>query len=132
MDMSFLRTAKTIAVIGLSDIQDRPSYRVASYLQQHGYRIIPVNPHVRFVLHEPSFPSIQAIPTNIPIDIVDIFRKSEFVPDIVRSLLHRQEKPIIWMQEGVVSDEAKRLAESNNLPVVMNLCIMKEHQKLDP
>lgn len=132
MDTPLLLSAKTVAIVGLSNDNQRPSYLIARYLKQEGYRIIPVNPNVESVLEEKSYPSVSAIPRNIRIDIIDIFRKSEFVPAIVKDVLKRKEKPIIWMQEGVISEEAKHLAEAHGHLVMMNTCIMKEHQKLFP
>jgi predicted CoA-binding protein len=130
MDKNILNLAHTIAIVGLSPDVTKISYIVASYLQHHGYRIIPVNPNATTILGEQSYPSLSSIPTSIHIDIVDIFRKSEFVPMIVEEAIHRSEKPMVWMQEGVVSEEAKQQAELHGLFVVMDTCIMKEHQTL--
>jgi len=129
MDSQFPTTAHTIAVIGLSPDPTKISYIVASYMQQHGYKIIPVNPNAEKILDEPCYPSLTAVPPSIQIDIIDIFRKSEFVPDITREAIQRSDKPLIWMQEGIISKEAETLAHEHGLSVVMDLCIMKEHQK---
>jgi len=116
---------KTIAVVGLSDKEDRPSYRVASYLKGHGYRIVPVNPMITEWQGEKSYPNLEAIP--FPIDIVDIFRKSEDVPPIVKGAIAIG-AAAVWMQEGVVSEDAAREAEKAGLLVVMDRCLMKEHK----
>jgi predicted CoA-binding protein len=125
-----LLQAHTIAVVGLSNDINKPSYGVALYLQNHGYRIIPVNPNIDAWFGEKSYPSITAIPQSIHLDIIDIFRKSEYIPSIVEEVILRNEHPIIWMQEGIISKEAKQKASTHGFPVVMDACIMKEHQKL--
>jgi predicted CoA-binding protein len=122
-----LAGAHTIAVVGLSARRFRPSYGVAEYMQRAGYRIIPVNPTVAEVLGEKSYPSLDAVPE--PVDIVDIFRRSEHVPEIVEAAIRKGAKTI-WMQEGVVHEEAARRAESAGLTVVMDRCILKDHRRL--
>lgn len=119
---------KTIAVVGLSDKPERPSYDVAAYLQQNGFRIIPVNPNITNILGESSYPSISAIPNDVQIDVVDIFRRSEEVPAIVDEVIMSGRKPVIWMQEGVVSEEARAVAKAAGLTVVMDKCMKKAHQ----
>lgn len=126
-----LTPPKTIAVIGLSDKPKRPSYQVANYLQQQGFKIIPINPNINTVLGEKSYPSLSNLPKDIKIDIVDIFRKSEAVLDIIQKVLQLKMKPVIWMQEGVISPQAKELAEQNDLRVVMDKCMKKEHYALN-
>jgi uncharacterized protein len=122
-----------IAIVGLSDDTTKPSFRVAAYLKQHGYRIIPVNPFAHEVLGEKSYKSLQDIPQRIreTIDIVDIFRKSEDVPPIVQQSLElkrRVGRPyVIWMQEGIVNEAAAETARKAGLAVVMDKCLMKEH-----
>src|SRR3989344_3653896 len=96
-----VKSAKTIAVVGLSNKPERYSYQVADYLQKHGYRIIPVNPNVSDVLGEISYPDLLSIPQDIPIDIVDIFRRSELVLPHVAEAVKRGDIKLIWMQEGV-------------------------------
>src|SRR4051812_17693037 len=96
-----LRTARTIAVVGLSGKRFRPSYGVTEYMQRAGYRIIPVNPYETEILGERSYPNLDAVPDEI--DIVDIFRRSEFVPDIVEAAIRKHARAI-WMQEGVVHE----------------------------
>jgi predicted CoA-binding protein len=119
-----LRNCRTIAVVGLSSNPARPSYRVASYMQAQGYRVIPVNPDETNVLGEPSYPSLAAVACTI--DLVDIFRKSEDVLPIVEETIARGAKAI-WMQEGVVNEAAAARAAQASLPVVMDRCWRKEH-----
>ena len=122
-----LRTGRTIAVVGLSNRRTRPSYSVSEYMQAQGYRIIPVNPLVTEVLGETAYPRLEDVPDHV--DIVDIFRRSEFVPDIVESAI-RVGAGAVWMQEGVIHEEAARRAREARLMVVMDRCILKEHRKL--
>jgi hypothetical protein len=122
-----LRSARTIAVVGVSSKRFRPSYGVTEYMQRAGYRIIPVNPQETEVLGEKSYPDLDSIPG--PVDIVDIFRRSEFVPEIVDAAIRKGAK-MIWMQEGVIHEEAARRAEAAGLAVVMDHCILKEHRRL--
>ena len=119
-----LQSAKTIAVVGLSSSPLRPSYGVAAYLQSHGYRIIPVNPTIKGALGEKAYPSLRDVPEKI--DIVDIFRRPDNVPPIVDDAIAIQ-APVIWMQEGVVHEEAAAKARAAGIFVVMDLCILKEH-----
>ena len=122
-----LKTSKTIAVVGLSNRRQRPSYGVAQYLQSAGYRIIPVNPRESQILGEKCYPDLESIPDAV--DIVDIFRRPEFVPDIVEAAIRIGAKAI-WMQEGVVHEEAARRAEAAGLVVIMDRCILKDHRRL--
>jgi hypothetical protein len=122
-----LRTAHTIAVVGLSDKRWRPSYGVSEYMQRAGYRIIPVNPGVGEVLGEKCYPSVEAVPE--PIDIVNIFRRSEAVPEIVDAAIRIGAKAV-WMQEGVAHELAAARARGAGLVVVMDRCLLKEHRKL--
>jgi uncharacterized protein len=122
-----LRSAKTIAVVGLSSRRSRPSYGVSEYMQASGYRIIPVNPNETEILGEKSWASLEEIPEHV--DIVDIFRRPECVPEIVDSAIRIGAKGI-WMQEGVVNDEAAGKARAAGLEVVMDRCILKEHRKM--
>ena len=122
-----LRTSRTIAVVGLSNRRTRPSYGVSEYMQAQGYRIIPVNPHVTEVLGEKAYARLEDVPEHI--DIVDIFRRSEFVPDIVESAI-RVSAGAVWMQEEVVHEDAAARAREAGLTVVMDRCILKEHRRL--
>jgi uncharacterized protein len=124
-----LFSCKTIAVIGISPKEDRPSYRVASYLKLKGYRIIPVRPDGELILGEKVYHSLSEIPKEIGVDVVDIFRKSEDVPPIVEEAVQRGAK-VVWMQEGVIHKEAGEKAEKAGLKVVMDRCMKKEHQRL--
>jgi predicted CoA-binding protein len=123
-----LRRSRTIAVVGLSSKRFRPSYGVAEYMQEQGYRIIPVNPNESEVLGEKTYRSIEDVPEHI--DIVDIFRRSEFVGPIVESAI-RVGANAVWMQEGVVHEEAAQKARDAGLAVVMDRCILKEHMRLE-
>lgn len=122
-----LSSAKTIAVVGLSSKCFRASYGVSQYMQAAGYRIIPVNPHETEVLGERAYPSLESIPVGTKIDIVDIFRRSEEVPEVVEAAI-RIGARAIWMQEGVVNEAAAEKARRAGLAVVMDLCILKEHR----
>jgi uncharacterized protein len=122
-----LGSARTIAVVGLSARRFRPSYGVAEYMQRAGYRIIPVNPNIAEVLGEKSYASLDAVPE--PVDIVDIFRRPEHVPEIVEAAIRKGAKTI-WMQEGVVHEDAARRAEAAGLTVIMDRCILKDHRRL--
>ncbi len=122
-----LRAARVIAVVGLSSNRRRPSHGVSQYMQRAGYRIIPVNPNESEVLGERAYPSLEAVPGKI--DIVDIFRRSEFVPEIVEQAI-RVGAAAVWMQEGVVDEEAAARARAAGLTVIMDRCILKEHRRL--
>jgi predicted CoA-binding protein len=124
-----LTSARTIAVVGLSDKPERDSNEVARYLRSEGYRIIPVNPTLHEVLGEVSYPSISAIPSDVRIDIVDIFRRSDQVAPVVEEALERG-VGAIWMQLGVANAEAAEQAEAAGVPVVQDRCIMQEHRRL--
>lgn len=124
--------SKTVAIVGLSDKPDRPSYKVGLYLKNNGYNIIPVNPTVDEIFGLKSYPTILDIPKSINIDIIDIFRKPDQVIPIINDVIKSKRKPIIWMQEGVGTPEAKELAEKNGLETVMNMCMMKVHQNKTP
>jgi predicted CoA-binding protein len=121
-----LKTSRTIAVVGLTSRKFRPSYGVAEYLQSAGYRIIPVNPSEAEILGEKCYARLEDIPERV--DIVDIFRRSEFVPEIVDAAI-RIVARAVWMQEGVTHAEAAERARRAGLLVVMNTCILKEHIK---
>jgi hypothetical protein len=122
-----LNNSRTVAIVGLSANPERPSFVVGKYLKEHGYKIIPVNPGEKIILDETSYPDLAAIPENI--DLVDIFRKPEDVLPIVRQAIQTGAKAV-WMQEGVVNEEAAAEARKASLKVVMDKCIRKEHVKL--
>ncbi len=119
-----LAAYRTIAVIGLSSREARPSYGVSRYMQANGYRIIPVNPNEREVLGEKSYAHLSEIPEAV--EIVNVFRRSEFVGEIVESAIQNGAR-CIWMQEGVSDESAAARAREAGLAVVMNRCILKEH-----
>jgi len=122
-----LTTSKTIAVVGLSSKRHRPSYGVTEYMQSQGYRIFPVNPRETEILGERVYPDLGSVPE--PIDIVNVFRRSEFVPEIVDAAI-RAGARALWLQEEVVHLEAAAKAEAAGLTVIMDRCILKEHRKL--
>ena len=122
-----LASSKTIAVVGLSSKTFRPSYGVSKYLQSVGYRVIPVNPNETSILGEKCYPRLEDIPEKI--DIVDIFRRSELVPEVVDAAI-RIGAHAVWMQEGVINEAAAARARNAGLFVVMDLCIAKELYKL--
>lgn len=124
-----LTRAATIAVVGLSDKPERDSNEIARYLQSVGYRIVPVNPMLTQVLGERAYPSIDAIPASTPIDIVDVFRRSEDVPPVVDQAIARH-VPVVWMQLGVHHPEAAKRGKENGVTIVEDLCIMVAHRRL--
>lgn len=124
-----LKNAKTIAVIGLANSALRPSYGVAGYMQQHGYRIIPVNPMIEESLGEKSYKSLHDIPKEIKIDIVDVFRRPDAVPGVVDEVIDLK-LPALWLQETVVHEEAAEKARKAGVSVIMDRCILKEHRRL--
>ncbi len=124
-----LSRSKTVAVVGISPKEDRPSYTVAAYLKSKGYRILPVRPDGDAILGEKVYHSLSEIPKEIEIDVVDIFRRPEDVPPIVEEAIQRGAK-VIWMQERIVNEEAAARSEKAGLKVVMDRCLKKEHQRL--
>jgi predicted CoA-binding protein len=122
--LEILKTSKIIAVVGLSSRRMRPSYGVAEYMQSAGYRIIPVNPNETEVLGEKSYARLEEVPEHI--DIADIFRRSEYVPDIVDSAIHIGARAV-WMQEGVFHPAAAARAREAGLFAIEDSCILKEH-----
>jgi uncharacterized protein len=123
---TILETCRTLAVVGLSSKPARASYGVSSYMQSHGYRIIPVNPNEDSVLGEKSYPALDDVPESF--DAVVIFRRSEFVPGIVESAIRKGAR-VVWMQEGVQHEEAAHRAREAGLEVVQDRCILKEYAK---
>jgi uncharacterized protein len=121
-----LKRTKTIAVVGLSDSPLRPSYGVSAYMQSHGYKIIPVNPSIRGALGEKAIASLAEIEEKI--DMVDVFRRSEYVPELVDEAI-RLKVPAIWLQEDVIHEEAAEKARKAGIFVVMDKCILKEHRR---
>ena len=121
-----LKNAKTIAVVGLTDSPLRPSYGVSHYMLSQGYRIIPVNPNITDWMGEKAYATLLDVPEKV--DIVNVFRRSEFVPAIVEQAIQIK-APAIWMQEGVIHEEAAEKARQAGIFVVMDSCILKEHRK---
>ena len=121
-----LEKYKTLTIVGLSSKPMRPSHGVAQYMQEHGYRIIPVNPNESSVLGEKAYPSLDAV--SEPIEVVVIFRKPEHVPEVVEAAIRKGAK-VIWMQEGVIHENAAVRARQAGLAVIQDHCILKEHAK---
>ena len=127
LEEEILRKYRTVAVVGLSSNAERPSHRVARYLKQQGYRIIPVNPCETEVLGEKSYPDLCAV--EEPIEVVDIFREPKAVPRLVAQAMYVGAKAV-WMQEGIVHEAAAARARRAGMAVVMNHCMMKEHRRI--
>jgi hypothetical protein len=126
---SLLGEAKVVAVVGISSKPFRPSHDVASYLQEHGYRIVPVNPNETEVLGERAYASLLDIPRELHVDVVDVFRRAEHTPPVARDAVAIGAR-VLWLQEGIVSDEAARIAAEGGLEVIMGLCIKKVRERL--
>jgi predicted CoA-binding protein len=127
---SILGDARTIAVVGLSSNPERASYEVAEYLQSKGYLIVPVNPNETEVLGERVYPTLADIPSEIEIDVVDVFRRAEQTPAIAEEAVARGAK-VLWLQEGIANDDARRIGEAGGLSVVMGVCMRKQSQRLE-
>jgi predicted CoA-binding protein len=125
LEHDILRRSRTVAVVGLSPKEDRASHRVAAYLQEQGYTIIPVNPAAETILGEKSYPNLEAIPKGT-VDTVQLFRRAEDVPPIVEQAI-KLGVGAVWMQEGIVNEDAASRARQAGLDVVMDHCMMKEH-----
>jgi hypothetical protein len=124
--MEILEKYRNLAVVGLSSKPARPSHGVASYMQAHGYRIIPVNPCEQIVLGEKCYAALDDVPE--PVEVVVVFRRSEFVPEVIEAAIRKRAK-VVWMQEGVIHEEAAQRALAAGLQVIMDRCILKEHAK---
>lgn len=122
-----LTTARVIAVVGHSDRTYRTSYQIAGYLRRVGYTVYPVNPEVTSINGMPCYPSLADVPE--PVDIVNVFRRAEYLPDIIEQAIKITPK-VVWAQLGIYSDEAAQIAEAAKLPLVMNACIKVEHRRL--
>ena len=118
-------SCRIIAVVGLSGMTSRPSYRVATYMQEHGYTIIPINPNERDVLGQRAYPTLTSVPG--PIDLVNVFRRSEAVPAVVEEAIVIGARAV-WLQEGIVHEDSARRAVAAGLLVVMDRCWLKEHR----
>ena len=135
MDLkTVLEDAQTIAIVGCSPRAFQTSHRIAQYLQAAGYRIVPVNPYHEEILGEPCYPELQAIPEDVALDIVNVFRRSEFTEGVVHDAAERAGQtgryPVIWTQLGVHSPAAQEAAEAADLPYVASRCIMVDHRML--
>ena len=126
---SLMTEARVVAVVGLSSKPWRASHDVAAYLQDHGYRIVPVNPGETEVLGERAYPSLLDIPSEMRVDIVDVFRRAEHTPAIARDAVEIGAR-VLWLQEGIVSEEAARIAIEGGLEVIMGVCIRVERERL--
>ena len=126
---ALLGEARTVAVVGLSPTPGRHSYEVAAYLQSNGVRIVPVNPSVTEVLGERAYPSLTAIDPATRIDVVDVFRRAEHTPAIAREAVAIGARAL-WLQEGIVNEEAARIAEEGGLDVIMGLCMQKVRRRV--
>jgi uncharacterized protein len=127
---ALLGDARTIAVVGLSSKSDRPSNSVAAYLQGHGYRIVPVNPNEAEVLGEPAYPSLRDLPEDMRVDVVDVFRRAEETPDVARDAVAIGAR-VLWLQAGIVNEDAYRIATDAGLEVIMGVCIRSTIKRLD-
>jgi predicted CoA-binding protein len=127
MMKDILLSAKTIASVGLSSNQQKESFWIVSYLKDHGYRIIPVNPTADEILGEKAYPDLESVPEKI--DVVQIFRRPEDVPPVVESAIKVGAK-VVWMQEGIVNEEAAQQARAAGLQVVMDTCMRATHRRL--
>jgi predicted CoA-binding protein len=121
-------TLKNIAVVGMSKNEDKPAHYVPKYLIDHGYNVIPVNPTATEILERKSYPTVSSIPDKI--DIIDIFRRSEDVPSVVEDVIKKEGIKVIWMQEGISSKEAEKIAKEKDISTVYNRCMMAEHKRL--
>jgi hypothetical protein len=126
VEAEILRDSHVIAVVGLSSRRSRPSFGVSQYMQQSGYRIIPVNPTETEVLGEKAYPDLDSVP--VPVDLVNIFRRSDQVEPVVDAAIRIGAKAV-WMQEGIENEAAAAKARAAGLKVVMNRCILKEHYR---
>ncbi len=122
-----LKDTKTIAVVGLSADPTKESHSVAAYLKAHGYHIIPVNPGVKEILGEKSYPNLESIPE--PVDVVDVFRRPEHLPEIAEHAVKIGAK-VLWMQMGITNEDAAKTARAGGLEVVQDRCMMAEHSRL--
>jgi predicted CoA-binding protein len=127
---ALLGDARTIAVVGLSSKPDRPSNGVAAYLQAHGYRIVPVNPNETDVLGERAYPSLLDLPEDMHVDVVDVFRRAEETPAVARDAVAIGAR-VLWLQAGIVNEDAYRIASDAGLEVIMGVCIRTTIQRLD-
>jgi len=127
---ALLGDARTVAIVGLSSRPDRPSFEVAEYLQSKGCRIIPVNPNETEVLGERAYPSLRDIPSDVVVDVVDVFRRAEATPEVARDAVEIGARAL-WLQEGIWNEDAYRIASEAGLDVVMGLCMKHIRKRLE-
>jgi uncharacterized protein len=127
---SILGDAETIAVVGLSSNPFKDSFEIAEYLQRKGYRIVPVNPNETEVLGETAYPSLLDVPKDIRIDVVDVFRRAADTPPVAEQAVQVGAK-VLWLQDGIVNDEARRIAEEGGVTVIMGVCIRTTNRRLE-
>ncbi len=127
---SILGDARTIAVVGLSSNPLRDSFEIAEYLQEKGYRIIPVNPNETEVLSEKAYPSLLDVPDDVRIDVVDVFRRAAETPSVAEQAV-AVGADVLWLQDGIVNEDARRIAEDAGLTVIMGLCIRRTRRRLE-
>ena len=129
MLVTLLKKSRVIAVVGLSPKPERPSHRVAAYMQQAGYQIVPVHPAASTLLGETCYPSLEAIPSDIAVDLVDVFRRPEHTPPIAQAAVKIGAKGL-WLQSGITNEESMQTAQKAGLTAVQDLCLMVEHRRL--
>jgi uncharacterized protein len=127
---SILGDAHVIAVVGLSSKPNRDSNSVARYLQGKGYRIVPINPNETEVLGERAYPTLHDVPDDVEVDVVDVFRRADDTPPVASDAVARKAK-VLWLQDGIVNDDARRIAEEAGMTVVMGVCIRRTDQRLE-
>ena len=125
-EQQILRDYRTIVVVGASSIEAKPSHWVSEYMQSQGYRIVPVNPDETEVLGEHCYPDLHSVPE--PVEFVNVFRRPQFCADVVREAIEVGAK-VVWLQQGIISDEARRLAEEAGLTFVQDRCVLQEHRR---
>jgi uncharacterized protein len=127
--LKLLGDTQVVAVVGLSSKPERASYQVAAYLQRHGYRIVPVNPGETEVHGERAYATLLDIPDDVRVDVVDVFRRAEQTPEVAEQAV-RIEARALWLQEGIVSEDAARIATEGGLDVIMGVCIRHVRERL--
>jgi len=127
---SLLGDARTIAVVGLSSKPHRDSNEVGRYLQAKGYRVVPINPKETEVLGERAYPTLDDVPSDVHVDVVDVFRRAQDTPPIADAAVRRGAK-VLWLQDGIVNEDARRIAEEAGLTVIMGVCIKRTRKRLD-
>jgi len=127
---SLLGAARTIAIVGLSSKPHRDSNEVGRYLQAKGYRIVPINPKEDEVLGERAYPTLDDVPGDVHVDVVDVFRRAQDTPPIAEAAVRRVAK-VLWLQDGIVNEDARRIAEDAGLTVIMGVCIRRTRKRLE-